>query len=85
MSEIDLDRIVDELQTQRDELRVRLHLLAADARDEWEELEKRWEHLRRRAAVVGHEAKDAGEDVLVATRLVADELKHGYERLRRLL
>lgn len=81
----DLDRLVGELQTQRDELKVRLHLAKADAKDEWEKLEKKWEHLRGRLDVVGAEAKDAGKDVLAATRLLAREIKEGYERVRALL
>jgi hypothetical protein len=81
----DLDRLVAQLQTQRDELKVKLHLAKADAKDEWEKLEKKWEHLRGRMDVIGAEAKDAGKDVLTATRLVAREIKDGYERIRALL
>lgn len=81
----DLDRMVADLQTQRDELRVRLHLAKAEAKDEWEKLEKKWEHLRGRLEVVGREAKDASKDVLAATRLLAREIKEGYDRVRALL
>jgi chromosome segregation ATPase len=81
----ELDRIVRELGTQRDELRLKLHLAKADAKDEWERLEKKWEHLRGKLDVVGREAKDAGKDVLAATRLVAREIKEGYDRVRALL
>ena len=34
------------LKQQRDELRVRLHLGKADAKDEWARLETQWEALR---------------------------------------
>jgi SMC interacting uncharacterized protein involved in chromosome segregation len=81
----DLDRMVAELQTQRDELRVRLHLAKAEAKEEWEKLEKKWDHLRGRLEVVGREAKDASKDVLTATRLLAREIKEGYDRVRTLL
>ena len=36
---MDIDEVVSALRTERDELRVRLHLLKAEARDEFEELE----------------------------------------------
>jgi hypothetical protein len=81
----DLNRLVDELKTQRDELAVKLRLARADVRDEWEALEKKWERVRGRAAVVGHEAGKAADDVEAAGRLVVDEIKKGYERIRRLL
>lgn len=81
----ELDRLVGELRTQRDELRLKLHLAKADAKEEWEKVEKKWEHLRGRLDVIGAEAKDAGKDVLAATRLVAKEIKDGYARVRALL
>lgn len=81
----EITRLMDELRTQRDMLRVRLHLAGAEARDEWDALEKRWEHLRARAAVVGREATETAENVGTALQQVADELKQGYERLRALV
>jgi hypothetical protein len=81
----ELNRLVDELKTQRDELAVKLHLARADARDEWAALEKKWDRLRGRAEVVGHEAGKAADDVEAAAKLVVDEIKKGYERIRRLL
>ncbi len=81
----EITRMIDELRAQRDMLRVRLHLAGAEAREEWEALEKRWEHLRARATVVGREATESAENVGTALRQVADELKQGYERLRALV
>jgi hypothetical protein len=81
----EITRMIDELRAQRDVLRVRLHLACAEARDEWEALEKRWEHLRARAAVVGREATETAENVGAALLQVGDELKQGYERLRALV
>jgi len=82
---MDLQRLVDELKEQRDELRVRLHLAKAEARDEFEKLEKRWEHARGRLAVIGREAGEASKDVGDAARLVLDEIKTGYQRIRKLI
>lgn len=81
----EFDRVVDELRTQRDELKVKLHLAKAEARDEWEKAEKQWEHLRGKLDVVGREAADAGSNVLAATKLVAREIKDGYDRIRTLI
>lgn len=81
----DFDRVLDELRTQRDELKVKLHLAKAEARDEWEKAEKKWEHLRAKLDVVGREAADTGSNVLAATKLVAREIKDGYDRIRTLL
>ena len=81
----DLNRLLDELKTQRDEIAVKVHLARQDARDEWDKLEKKLAHLRARAEVVGKEAGTAAEDVGVAARQLVDELKKGYERVRRMV
>lgn len=81
----ELTRLIDELKEQRDVLRVRLHLASAEARDEWDKLEKRWNHLRARAALVGREATDTAGHLGTALRQVADELQQGYTRLRAVL
>lgn len=79
---IDIDEILDELRTTRDELRVQMYLAAAEVRDEWDELEKKWEHLKTHAEKVGDATEEAAEDVGEALGLVGDELRKGYKRIR---
>lgn len=81
----DLRHVLDEIKTQRDELAVKVHLARQDARDEWEKLEKKLEHLRARAEVVGKEAGEAAGEVGAALRQLAEELKKGYARVRQLV
>ena len=80
-----LDSIVEDLKRTRDELRLKLHLGAADARAEWETLEKKWSHLEGRLGVVGKEAEAAGENIGEALELVAKEIRAGYERVKKLV
>ena len=80
-----LDEVIQDLKQVRDELEVQLHLASANARDEWAELEKKWEHLRARADVVGDAAEQAAENVGDALSLAADELRKGYQRIKNLL
>ena len=79
------DRLVEDLKQMRDELKVQMHLAAADARDEWNEVEKKWEHLRARLDVVGKAAETSAEEVGDALEVVAQEIKKSYERIRSLL
>jgi len=80
-----LDQVIQDLKQMRDELEVQLHLASADARDEFAELEKKWDHLRARAEVVGDAAGEAADSVGDAFSGVADELKKGYQRIKGLL
>lgn len=80
-----LKQVVQDLKQMRDELEVQLHLASADARDEFAELEKKWEQLRAKAEVVGDVAGEAADSVGDAVNLVADELKKGYQRIKGML
>lgn len=77
--------LVQELRTARDELNVKMHLAAAEARDEWDVLEKKWEHFRVRAEKVGEATGEAAEEVGEALELVGEELRKGYRRIRKTL
>lgn len=77
--------LAEEVKQLRDELKVQMHLAAADARDEFDGLEKKWEHFRARAEVVGKAAGEAAEDVGDALELLGKELKKGYQKVRGLL
>lgn len=80
-----IHREVESLRTTRDELRVQLHLAAADARDGWNELEQSWQHLEAHVRRLTRAASDASEDVEEAASLLVDELKNGYKRVRELI
>ena len=82
---IDVNEILDELRTTRDELRLQMHLAAAEVRDEWTVLEKKYEHFRSRAEQVGGATGEAAEDVGNALELVGAELRKGYKRIRKAL
>ncbi|MEE4360196.1 MAG: hypothetical protein V2I63_01590 [Pseudomonadales bacterium] len=74
-----------ELRTERDDLKVRLHLAAREVQDEWEELEEKWEHLESRAENVRKEAVASGKEVAGALELLGEELGQAYKRIRRRL
>jgi hypothetical protein len=81
----DIEALIEGLKQQRDAIKVQLHLGKAEVLQEWEELEKKLEHLRAKAAVVGAETQAASRDVFEAVKLLADEIGRGYERIRKRL
>ncbi len=80
-----LQKIADDLKRQRDELQVKLHLAKADARDEWAKLETRWEEVKGKMETVRQEASHTTESVASGLSLVLDELKKGYDNIRKTL
>jgi predicted nucleic acid-binding Zn-ribbon protein len=73
---------LDEFRKLRDELRVQSELGRADLRDRVRELEKRWHKLESRFEGVRKDARGDAEDVREAVRLLARELKEGFDHLR---
>jgi predicted nuclease with TOPRIM domain len=78
-----LQKIADDLKRQRDGLQVKLHLAKADARDEWAKLETRWEDVRTKMEAFRKEAGHTTESVSTGLGLVLDELKKGYDNIRK--
>jgi polyhydroxyalkanoate synthesis regulator phasin len=66
-----LQHLLDRLGGERDDLRVRLHLLGMDTREEWDKTESKWDNLQLRLRDVGlklhiqtkEEVHDLGEEV----------------------
>ena len=81
----DIDALLESLKQQRDAIKVQLHLGKAEAKQEWEELEKKLEHLRAKAQSVGNETQAVSQDVFEAAKLLAEEIKTGYERILKRL
>jgi phage-related minor tail protein len=80
-----LDRLIANLRQQRDELRVQMHLAKADAQDEWQKLEKKWQQIEVKLERAGAEARESAGDVGTAVELVAKEIGRAYDRIRKAL
>ncbi len=80
-----LTEIIDDVRQTRDELRVQMHLAAAEIKDEWEDLEKKWEHFHAHMEKVGEATGEAAEEVGEALALVGEELRNGYKKIRKTL
>jgi hypothetical protein len=67
----------------RDEVRLQAHLGKAELRDEIEALEPKWNELKARFDKAEDATIETGEYVGAAARLLMDELRDGYERIRK--
>jgi len=78
-----LNELMEKLEQERDELRLKIHLAKADARDELAQLDDKMAQLKERASRVDDEAKEAMGDIGDAARNLANEIREGFERVRR--
>ena len=80
-----LNKALEDLKRQRDELKVQLHLGKAEVRAEWAKLETRLDEVKATMSKVGREAGKTAEAVGAAMGLAVDEIKKGYDRIRKAL
>jgi len=76
----DIDKLIEELKTKRDELALQIHLGSKEAQDEWNELEAKWNDFSAKAKL-----EDTADGLSSAAELLSDELKQGYERIKKAL
>jgi hypothetical protein len=76
--------LVERLETERDELKVKVGLAKLEAREEWQEIQGKLDRLRGRAKVLGDEAGEAGEEVGAALEVLGNEIRDGFNRIRKL-
>jgi hypothetical protein len=79
--------VLSDLERQRDELKLRLHLASKEARDEWARLalDEKLATLRQRADAAGVEARGAMKEIGDAAERLVDEVREGLERVRKTL
>lgn len=79
-----LDALMESVEQLRDEIKLKAHLGKAEAAEELEKLDKKWDSFVEQCKPVAEEAGKTAENAGAALGLVADELKAGYERIRKL-
>jgi hypothetical protein len=73
----DLHDLTRDLKKLRDEVELKMHLASMDARQEWKELDAKWQNFSARAKL-----DDSAESVGDAVELLGEELKKSYKRLK---
>ncbi len=79
------NELVKNLETQRDEINVQMHLAKAELRDEWQGIEKKWQHFKAKSDRVLKQADSSAEEIGETLHELGQELKQGYKRIKDLL
>ena len=75
-------KLVEKLKTERDEIRVQLHLAKEDLQDDWAGVEKKWQTIENKLAAAKQQVERSSDDVGEAVDVLAVELKQAYERIK---
>ena len=76
----DVHDLKRDLKALRDELNLKMHLASMEVKQEWKELETKWQSFSSRAGF-----EESAESVGGALHELGLELKRGYKRMRAAL
>jgi len=77
-----LENLWQELKTERDELRVQMHLAKAELRDEWEELEEQYAAAQKKFDDVKKGTGEMASEAKTAMSIIVDEISTAYQRVK---
>ena len=80
----EIQKMLDKLAQQRDELIVQAQLAKLEAMDEWQSVESKLSRLRSNAGPLKDTAKESAKDIQAAAKQLADEISRSYDRIRKL-
>ncbi len=80
-----LQELLRKLRQERDELALQMHLGKEDLKDEWDAIQHKLDQLGHRLEPVNKAVTETSEDVWESLKLVGDEIKEGFRRIRKAL
>jgi hypothetical protein len=79
----EFESLLNNLDSVREELQLKLHLASMDARDEFEEAEKQWQLIKNKAAEIADDSVETSEEFVAKAKIVGEELKDSYHRIAK--
>ena len=80
-----IEEIISTLKQQRDELGLQIHLGAAEAKEEFDEAIQKINEMSRDFEPVKNAAEESVENLFESLKLVGDEVKASFNRIKKSL
>lgn len=81
----EFENLLSKLNTEREELQLKLKLASMEARTEFEETEQQWREIKNKAAEIADETIETSEEFIAKAKIVGEELKEAYQRIAKRL
>jgi DNA repair exonuclease SbcCD ATPase subunit len=78
----DINDFWEKLKVQRDEMNVQAHLARAEFRDEWDEVEKKWQKAEQKLKHVQDQAIETTAEMQRSAKVVMEEIASTYDRIK---
>jgi hypothetical protein len=79
----EFESLLNNLDSVREELQLKLSLASMDAKDEFEEAEKQWQLIKNKAAEIADDSVETSEEFIAKAKIVGEELKESYHRIAK--
>ncbi len=80
-----IGELISTLKQQRDELAVKIHLGAAEAKEEWGKATEKLDELTQDYDPVKQAVSESADGVTESLKLVAEEVMNSFDRIRKSL
>ena len=77
----EFDNLLSRLKTERDQLKLQIHLASMEAKEEFEAAEKAWDQFKGKAATIADEAAQTSDEYVARAKIVGEELREAYKRI----
>ena len=81
----EFENLLTKLNTEREELQLKLHLANLDAKEEFEQAEKQWQQIKAKASEIADDSIETSEEFIAKAKIVGEELKDTYHRIAKRL
>ncbi len=81
----DIEDFWEKLKTQRDEMKVQAHLARAEFRDEWNEVEEKWQKAEQVFDRVQDQAIETTAEMQHSAKVIMEEIASTYDRIKERL
>ena len=81
----DIEDFWEKLKTQRDEMKVQAHLARAEFRDEWNEVEEKWQKAELAFDRVQDQAIETTAEMQHSAKVIMEEIASTYGRIKERL
>ncbi|MGB3211045.1 MAG: hypothetical protein WBB19_10105 [Desulforhopalus sp.] len=78
----EIDNLMSKVKTERDALKLKMHLASMDAKDEFEEAEKKWRQLKEKASDITDDVATTSDELMTNAKIIGEELRETYNRIK---
>lgn len=79
----DFDRLFEKLKTERDTIKLKLHLTSMEIRKEFDDAEKKWRQIKAKMNEITDEAVQTSDEYILKAKKKGEELREIYQRITK--